>query len=339
MATIVQAVHGFLREMEWHWEQLDEHRLRAMVSGDTCQWTWLAVWDEDDTGFASYSICPFQIPKNRRLAVAEYITLANYGLRVGNFELDFRDGEARYKTSVPLKKDKLTRSMVRELAFFGFNMMDRYLPGMMAVAFGKLSPRKAIEQAEHPAPAEPEGGETPEGPATPDEADGQALRGHLTARFAEYLRLMKNRRIDEAKSNCFIAFADHLHEAKATPRKKDAKSQPLPRMVQICFHEDWFAIDIPNTNIYPREAQRLLSERQGFYREAETPDAGVTDVVNVVEFDPVGKRYTYGQEQEAAEDAAWIFFDLWGLVPNQPLYVSASSFKTNHKWEQDELLK
>jgi hypothetical protein len=68
MATIVQAVHGFLREMEWHWEQLDEHRLRVLVSGDACQWTWLAIWDEDDTSFLSYAICPFQIPKSRRLA-------------------------------------------------------------------------------------------------------------------------------------------------------------------------------------------------------------------------------------------------------------------------------
>lgn len=65
----------------------------------------------------------------------------------------------------------------------------------------------------------------------------------------------------------------------------------------------------------------------------------MSDVVQIVEFDPVGKRYAYGQEREAAEDAAWILFDLWGLHPGQPLYVSASSFKTDHTWEHNELLK
>ena len=154
---------------------------------------------------------------------------------------------------------------------------------------------------------------------------------------------MKDRAINEAKSHCLIVFSDRPSIAKdgnRGRRKAVAGANPsgLRRMVQLCFHEDWFAIDIPNTNIHPREAETLLRERQGFYREAEKPDADVTDVVNVVQFDPVGKRYIYGQEQEAAEDAAWVFFDLWGLQPNQPFYVSASSFKTEHRWEQDEPL-
>ena len=108
------------------------------------------------------------------------------------------------------------------------------------------------------------------------------------------------------------------------------------RMVQFCFEEEWFAIDIPNTNCYPAEAEKLVKERPGFYREAEKPDANVTDVVNVVEFDPVGKRYAYGQEQEAAEDAAWVFFNLWGLPPATRLLASAASFHTEHQWEQDQ---
>ena len=109
-------------------------------------------------------------------------------------------------------------------------------------------------------------------------------------------------------------------------------------MVQLCFHEDWFAIDIPNTSIAPGEAEQLLAVRQGFYREAEKPDANVSDVDQIVQFDPVGRRYAYGQEDEAAEDAAWVFFDLWGLDPGQPIYVSASAFKTEHRWERGELL-
>lgn len=337
MPTIADAVQGFLREMEWQWEQLDEHRLRVLISGETGRWVWMATWNEDDTLFLSYSICQFNVPKTRRLAVAEFLTLANYGLSLGNFELDFRDGEVRFKNSVAVKKDRLSRSAVRELAFCGFSIMDHYLPTLMAVAFGKLSPRRAIEQADSPAtdaPAEPEEESDPAG------EDDPAARERVTARIADYLRRMKDRANNEAKSHCFIVFADY--SSGRTSRRKQgtfSKQQPLRRMIQVCFHEDWFAVDIPNTNILPREAERLVQERPGFYREAEKPDADVSDVTQIVEFDPVGRRYTYGQEQEAAEDAAWVFFDLWGLRPDQPLYVSASSFKTDHQWEQDELLK
>ena len=179
MATIVQAVQAFLREMEWNWEQLDEHRLRVLVSGDNGRWTWMAAWSEDDTLFISYSICPSNVPQNRRLAVAEFLTLANYGLSLGNFELDFRDGEVRFKTSVPLKKDKLSRSMVRELAFCGYSLMDRYMPSLMAVAFGKVSPRKAIEQAEQPAKDESSSEDGRE-----DDAGGHAVGTCCDPRFA-----------------------------------------------------------------------------------------------------------------------------------------------------------
>jgi hypothetical protein len=340
MSTIVQAVQGFLREMEWNWEQLDERRLRVLVSGDNGRWTWMAAWSEYETLFISYSICPSNVPQSRRLAVSEFLTLANYGLSLGNFELDFRDGEVRFKTSVPLKKDKLSRSMVRELAFCGFSLMDRYMPSLMSVAFGKANPKKAIEAAERPTEAGSESAD--------DEEEAEPVdRAARIVQFTDYLKRMYTRTADEAKTPCFLIFARQTKapSAEQTPRKgrsrssKGAASPGDSRFVQFYFCKDWFAMEIPNTTIVPREAERLLRDREGFYREAEKPDADVNGVVDVVEFDPVGKRYSYGQEQEAAEDAAWVFFDLWRLDPGERFSVSASSFESDHRWEQDELLK
>ena len=47
MATIVQAVHGFLREIEWNWQEVDEHRLRVPITGENGRWVWLAGWREE----------------------------------------------------------------------------------------------------------------------------------------------------------------------------------------------------------------------------------------------------------------------------------------------------
>lgn len=45
-----------------------------------------------------------QIAENNHNKVAEYLTYANYGLVLGNFEFDLNDGEVRYKASLPAGK-------------------------------------------------------------------------------------------------------------------------------------------------------------------------------------------------------------------------------------------
>ena len=84
-----------------------------------------------------------------RPAVAEYLTRANFGLALGNFELDMDRGVVGYKTthlierSVPLSESTIAHTVIANLA-----MMDRYLPAMLAVVSGQATPQQAVEQAE-----------------------------------------------------------------------------------------------------------------------------------------------------------------------------------------------
>jgi len=36
--------------------------------------------------------------------VNEFLTRANYGLNIGNFEMDFQDGEIRFKTAIDVEE-------------------------------------------------------------------------------------------------------------------------------------------------------------------------------------------------------------------------------------------
>jgi hypothetical protein len=89
-----------------------------------------------------------KIPENRRVAVGEYLNRANYGLLSGNFEIDHNDGEVRYKTCIDVTGDRLSEALIRRLVYTNVFMMDRYLPGIMAVAYGNKSPKEAIEDIE-----------------------------------------------------------------------------------------------------------------------------------------------------------------------------------------------
>jgi hypothetical protein len=80
--------------------------------------------------------------------LAEFITRTNYGLIVGNFEMDFADGEIRYKTSIDIDGDELTSEIIKHLVYANVTMMDEYLPGIIAVIEKDVSPVDAIAQIE-----------------------------------------------------------------------------------------------------------------------------------------------------------------------------------------------
>src|SRR5215212_5325423 len=57
------------------------------------------AWDDRNQA-AAYVIRDEPVPPERREAVALLLTRANYGIYLGNFEMDLDDGEIRFKVSV-----------------------------------------------------------------------------------------------------------------------------------------------------------------------------------------------------------------------------------------------
>ncbi len=86
----------------------------------------------------------------RRAALAEFVTRANFGLVVGNFEMDMDDGEVRYKTSIDVEGDRLSTALLHQLVRVNLEMMDKYLPGLYAVANEGLDALAAIVAVEGP---------------------------------------------------------------------------------------------------------------------------------------------------------------------------------------------
>ena len=82
-------------------------------------------------------------------AMAEFLTRANYGLPLGNFELDMNDGEINFKNSIDVNGGDLTQEMVKTLVIFSIECVNRYLPGMRAVLEG-ASAKQALETIDGP---------------------------------------------------------------------------------------------------------------------------------------------------------------------------------------------
>jgi hypothetical protein len=143
------ALLRFFEADEWPYTPSDDDLvLKLPFDGRNGRWVCFAQAREEHEQFVFYSVYPVLVPEAKRPAVSEYITRANYGMILGNFELDFRDGEVRYKTSLDVEGAELTSALIRQCVYANVLMMDRYLPGLYAILSDGLSPVEALAQVE-----------------------------------------------------------------------------------------------------------------------------------------------------------------------------------------------
>lgn len=148
---LLETVIDFFTKDDWTFTKLQgESILQVACQGENGRWNCYAQAREDQEQFVFYSIYPNIAPEDKRLAMSEFLTRANYGLIIGNFEMDFKDGEIRYKTSIDVEGDLLTTDLIKQLVYANVMMMDHYLPGIQAVMDGTLSPVEAIAHIENP---------------------------------------------------------------------------------------------------------------------------------------------------------------------------------------------
>ena len=105
------------------------------LSGVWGRWKFYAQVAPEHDAILFYSICPLRVPEELRLEAAHFLTRANYGLATGNFELDFSDGEIRYKTVLDLDGELSAPAVKRAVRANGI-AMETYLPGIGAVIAG-----------------------------------------------------------------------------------------------------------------------------------------------------------------------------------------------------------
>ncbi len=144
-----ETLRVFLESDGWYPQPLEDKTIyRAAFDGKNGELRCYAQVRVELEQFLFYAVAPVKVPEEARSDVAEYLTRANYGLRIGNFELDYRDGEVRYKSSLDFEGQKLTNNLIRNTIYPAVQTMDRYLKGLLSVMFGGRTPLEAIEEVE-----------------------------------------------------------------------------------------------------------------------------------------------------------------------------------------------
>jgi hypothetical protein len=149
MGQLFEAVVDYLTEDDWKFHVVkDDTALTLSFRGEAGSWQCFATIDEEKQWFTFYSILPSNVPEEKRVEIAEFVTRANYGLVIGNFEMDYGDGEVRYKTSIDVEGGELTPKMIENVMRANLMTMDRYFAGLMGVLYGDRDPAEAIAEME-----------------------------------------------------------------------------------------------------------------------------------------------------------------------------------------------
>jgi hypothetical protein len=131
----------------WHPEQVEDRLIyRVIFSDRNGPLTCFAQIRPEVEQFAFYVIAPIQTPEPARPAMADFLTRVNYGLWIGNFEIDWKDGEVRYKSSLDFEGVPLTPQLIRNAIQPAVRTMTCYLPGLVSIARDGQSSEEAFAQ-------------------------------------------------------------------------------------------------------------------------------------------------------------------------------------------------
>ena len=134
----------FFEEADWPAERHpQDSMLRATFEGENGPFTCYVLADDDAQRLGFYAVAPSLVDAAYRDAVALFTSRLNYGLTIGNFEIDFDSGEVRFRVGIDVEGAELTAPMVRTMAASACLNLDYHRLAIEAVGRGAISPEDA----------------------------------------------------------------------------------------------------------------------------------------------------------------------------------------------------
>lgn len=149
MGRLYDALVMFLQEDDWKFSQLPAETAALMTfTCDNATYLCFARVREEQEQVIVYTIYPLRAPVDRRAEVAEFVARVNYGLALGNMEMDVDSGELRFKTSADVRATLFSLPLLRSLMQTCLATADRYYPGYTALLYSGMTPEEAVARVE-----------------------------------------------------------------------------------------------------------------------------------------------------------------------------------------------
>jgi hypothetical protein len=148
MTDLLQMAAAFFTERQWPNTLIERPRAVEI----THAWSGIpfksrATVTGGGPSFLYHSLCPERATPDRRAAVAEYLLRVNAVTLVGGFELDWDEGEIRFRTAIDLRGTPMTDALMSGVVYPNHQAMTDWLPHLIAVVHGEQAPAEAFREA------------------------------------------------------------------------------------------------------------------------------------------------------------------------------------------------
>lgn len=141
---------NFLRAMEYRFELLEDTNERTTIrSGISLSFgaaDGLMVIHHNLKLVEFFAHSPVNIPENKRCEVAKYTAYVDSMSYIGNLQLNHQRGELRCKTYLRYSDEPVAQDIIRDNYFEGFNVLERYMPGVMSIVYAGKDADAAIRE-------------------------------------------------------------------------------------------------------------------------------------------------------------------------------------------------
>lgn len=146
--TTVETLRRFLTEMELKFKEEPFPEGTAFrIEMDEPTPVAIARVLVDKERFTVHFYFPNPAPPESRMKVAEFITRANYGLVVGNFEMSFANGTIRFKTGIDFTNNELTERLIGNAVLSSMESLEPFSASLKSVIAGDMEPEAAFAAA------------------------------------------------------------------------------------------------------------------------------------------------------------------------------------------------
>jgi hypothetical protein len=151
--TTRDLITGYLTELGWRYE-LDAERgyIRTGFGGTNNNFlVIIRLFSEQQAiGIRVPEIARLQ--ERRRLECMQTLLMINYGLILGGFGVDPRDGEVDFETNVPIDDATLSKEQFKQMLFATGLTVDRFYGVLNQVVWGNVAPLDAIMGSQQETP-------------------------------------------------------------------------------------------------------------------------------------------------------------------------------------------
>lgn len=150
---LVEAIKTHIKDRELHMVSFDEELGAFSFNMNLpCQLSSINIIIRvGENDLTTMGICPVRPDTNDRelmARIAEFVCRANFGLKNGNFEFDFNDGELRYRCYVPCDDQIPTQEIIRRSISTPAMMLRRYSSGIIGVLCNHMDPEAMVRECE-----------------------------------------------------------------------------------------------------------------------------------------------------------------------------------------------